>query len=36
MQMQRGRHGNYVDDRIGYSNDLDQLLNDFALFLEVC
>jgi hypothetical protein len=34
--MQRGRHGNYVDDWIGYSNDLEQLLEDFALFLAVC
>ncbi len=35
-EMQRGRHGNYVDDWIGYSNDIMQLLDDFALFLEVC
>jgi hypothetical protein len=35
-EMQRGRHGNYVDDWIGYSNDLEQLLGDFARFLEVC
>jgi hypothetical protein len=34
--MQRGRHGNYVDDWIGYSNDLDQLIEDFTLFLEFC
>ena len=34
--MQRGRHGNYVDDWIGYSNDLEQLLSDFTMFLEVC
>jgi hypothetical protein len=35
-EMQRGRHGNYVDDWIGYFNDLNQLLEDFTLFLEVC
>ncbi len=35
-EMQRGRHGNYVDDWIGYSNDAAQLLDDFAMFLEVC
>jgi hypothetical protein len=35
-EMQRGRHGNYVDDWIGYSNDLDQLIGDLACFLGVC
>jgi hypothetical protein len=34
--MQRGRHGNYVDDWIGYSNNLDQLIDNFACFLQVC
>jgi hypothetical protein len=35
-EMERGRHGNYVDDWIGYSDDLNQLIDDFARFLEVC
>jgi hypothetical protein len=35
-EMQRGRHENYVDDWIGYGNDLDQLIDDFACFLGVC
>jgi hypothetical protein len=35
-KMQRERHGNYVDDWIGYSNDLDQLIDDFDCFLQVC
>jgi hypothetical protein len=35
-EMNPGRHGNYVDDWIGYSNDLEQLLTDFAVFLGVC
>ncbi len=35
-EMQRGRHGNYVDDWIGYGDDLDVLIEDFACFLKVC
>jgi hypothetical protein len=35
-EMNVGRHGNYVDDWIGYSNDLEQLFSDFAVFLQVC
>jgi hypothetical protein len=35
-EMNVGRHGNYVDDWIGYSNDLEQLFSDFAMFLQVC
>ncbi len=35
-EMNPGRHGNYVDDWIGYSNDLEQLFADFAVFLGVC
>ncbi len=35
-EMNVGRHGNYVDDWIGYSNDLEQLFSDFAIFLQVC
>jgi hypothetical protein len=35
-EMQRERYGNYVDDWIGYSNDIDQFVEDFARFLEVC
>jgi hypothetical protein len=35
MEMSKGRHGNYVDDWIGYSNDLEQLYVDFAVFLQV-
>jgi hypothetical protein len=34
-EMNRGCHGNYVDDWIGYSNDLTQLVDDFACFLAV-
>jgi hypothetical protein len=36
MEMSKGRHGNYVDNWIGYSNNLEQLFDDFALFLKVC
>jgi transposase InsO family protein len=35
-EMNVGRHGNYVDDWIGYSNDLEQLFADFRAFLQVC
>jgi hypothetical protein len=35
-EMNKGRHGNYVDDWIGYSNDSNQLYDDFAVFLRVC
>jgi hypothetical protein len=35
-EMNVGRHGSYVDDWIGYSNDLEQLFSDFAMFLQVC
>jgi transposase InsO family protein len=35
-EMNRGRHGNYVDDWIGYSDELDQLIEDFECFLKVC
>jgi hypothetical protein len=35
-EMNRNQHENYVDDWIGYSNDLEHLLDDFALFLQVC
>jgi hypothetical protein len=35
-EMNVGRHGNYVDDWIGYSNDLEQLFADFKVFLQVC
>jgi hypothetical protein len=35
-EMHRGRHGNYVDDWIGYGDDLDVLLEDFARFLQLC
>ena len=35
-EMHRGRHGNYVDDWIGYGDDIDILLADFENFLEVC
>jgi hypothetical protein len=34
--MNRGRHGNYVDDWIGYADELDQLIEDFECFLKVC
>jgi hypothetical protein len=36
MEMSKGRHGNYVDDWIGYSDNLEQLFDDFAVFLRVC
>ncbi len=35
-ELNKGRHGNYVDDWIGYSNSLDQLCDDFEVFLQVC
>jgi hypothetical protein len=35
-EMNKGRHGNYVDDWVGYANTLRQLLDDFAVFLRVC
>jgi hypothetical protein len=35
-ELNKGRHGNYVDDWIGYSNSLDQLCTDFEVFLNVC
>jgi hypothetical protein len=35
-EMNPGRHGNYVDDWIGYSNSLEQLTADFEVFLRVC
>jgi hypothetical protein len=35
-ELNKGHHGNYVDDWVGYSNDLTQLFEDFALFLQVC
>jgi hypothetical protein len=35
-EMHRGRHGNYMDDWIGYDDSLDVLLDDFACFLKVC
>ncbi len=35
-EMERGRHGNYADDWIGYSDDLNQLIEDSTRFLEVC
>ena len=35
-ELNKGRHGNYVDDWIGYSNSISQLLDDFAVFLKVC
>jgi hypothetical protein len=34
-EMNRGRHGNYVDDWIGYGDELDQLIEDFERFLNV-
>ncbi len=34
--MHRGWYGNYVDDWIGYGNDIEILLEDFACFLRVC
>ncbi len=34
--MNKGRHGNYVDDWVGYANTLEQLFLDFAVFLGVC
>jgi hypothetical protein len=34
--MHRGRYGNYVDDWIGYGDDLQILFDDFQRFLEVC
>jgi hypothetical protein len=30
------RKGNYVDDWLGYANEFDELLNNFADFLAVC
>ncbi len=35
-ELNKGRHGNYVDDWVGYANTTDQLFEDFALFLRVC
>ena len=35
-ELNKGRHGNYVDDWIGYSNSLVQLCDDFEQFLKVC
>ncbi len=35
-ELNKGRHGNYVDDWVGYANTTDQLFYDFALFLKVC
>jgi hypothetical protein len=35
-ELNKGRHGNYVDDWIGYSNSLAQLYGDFEQFLKVC
>ncbi len=35
-ELNKGRHGNYVDDWIGYSNSLAQLCDDFEQFLRVC
>jgi hypothetical protein len=32
----KGTHENYVDNWVGYSNNLTQLFDDFALFLRVC
>ncbi len=34
--MSKGRHGNYVDDWVGYADTLEQLHGDFAVFLRVC
>jgi hypothetical protein len=35
-EMNKGRHGNYVDDWVGYANTLRQVLDDFAVFLRMC
>ena len=35
-ELNKGRHGNYVDDWVGYANTIEQLFDDFALFLRVC
>jgi hypothetical protein len=35
-EMNKGRHGNYVDDWVGYADTLPQLYDDFGAFLRVC
>jgi hypothetical protein len=35
-EMNKGRHGNYVDDWVGYADTLDLLFQDFSVFLSVC
>ena len=35
-ELSKGRHGNYVDDWVGYANSLTQLFDDFKVFLKVC
>jgi hypothetical protein len=35
-ELNKGRHGNYADDWIGYSSSPTQLFDDFSLFLRVC
>jgi hypothetical protein len=35
-ELKGGRHGNYVDDWIGWSESEEQLCDDFAQFLAVC
>ncbi len=35
-EMRNGRHGNYVDDWIGWPDSEEQLCEDFAGFLSVC
>jgi hypothetical protein len=35
-ELNKNRHGNYVDDWIGYANSISQLCEDFEVFLRVC
>jgi hypothetical protein len=35
-EMNKGWHGNYVDDWVGYADTLEQLFQDFFVFLGVC
>ncbi len=35
-EMNKGRHGNYVDDWVGYADTIEQLHDDFVVFLGVC
>jgi hypothetical protein len=35
-EMNKGRHGNYVDDWVGCADTIEQLHDDFVVFLGVC